>query len=84
LLDPSANSWSARVLGNKISGEFTDESVVPIGMGVVPWEDYLKALKDVGFSGFLSIEGNAVGYPPEKTVKIGLEYLRSLSEKIGV
>jgi len=71
------------VFGNKVSGEFTDESVVPIGMGIVPWKDYLTALRDVGFKGFLSIEGNAVGYSTDETVRIGLKYLRDLSKELG-
>ena len=68
-----------KVLGSQTSGTtFTHESVVPMGMGIVDWKAYIKALEEINYKGFLSIEGNAVGYTTEETAKIGLKYLRSL------
>jgi sugar phosphate isomerase/epimerase len=71
------------VFGSKVSGaEFTGESLVPIGMGDVDWRRYLTALKEIGYEGYLSIEGNAVGFSTEETTKIGLEYLTDLRKRI--
>jgi len=67
------------VYGSESTGTvFTGESMVPIGMGMIDWKGYVKALEEINYKGFLSIEGNALGFSPEETTKIGRDYLRSL------
>ena len=50
---------------------------VPLGEGSVPWEKYLAALEDIGFSGFLTIE-REVGDNPEKDIRSAVEFLKKL------
>jgi len=60
---------------------------VPIGDGnCTDWEATLKAFKDIGFKGFLSIEGAHVipMYDPWDVVQKGAKYLRDLAAKIGL
>lgn len=50
---------------------------VPLGEGQVPWVDYLNALEDIGFRGFLTIE-REVGDNPEKDIANAVEFLKKL------
>ncbi len=50
---------------------------VPLGQGFVPFKDYLKALEDVGYKGFLTIE-REVGDTPEADIKLAYNYLMSI------
>lgn len=50
---------------------------VPLGTGDVDFKGYLKALDDIGYHGFLTIE-REVGDTPEKDIAIAKEYLESL------
>jgi len=54
---------------------------VPLGSGMVPWNEYLAALKEIGYNGFLTIEREcgddpvgditmAVGFLKEKLAKL--------------
>lgn len=52
---------------------------VPLGQGDVRWDGYLKALNDVGFKGFLTIEREC-GETPEKDIAMAVEFLKG---KIG-
>lgn len=52
---------------------------VPLGEGSVNWDEYLKALEDIGYKGFLTIE-REVGDNPEKDIRKAVSFLR---EKIG-
>ncbi len=52
---------------------------VPLGKGGVEWDAYLAALRETGFSGFLTIE-REVGDDPEKDIR---EAVRFLKEKIA-
>ena len=52
---------------------------VPLGQGDVKWDGYLKALHDVGYTGFLTIEREC-GETPEKDIAMAVEFLKS---KIG-
>ncbi|MBR6939363.1 MAG: sugar phosphate isomerase/epimerase [Clostridia bacterium] len=48
---------------------------VPLGEGSVPWEGYLNALSETGYSGFLTIE-REVGDNPEKDIRAAVEFLK--------
>lgn len=48
---------------------------VPLGEGSVDWDNYLKALKDVGYDGFLTIEREC-GDSPEKDISLAVEFLK--------
>lgn len=48
---------------------------VPLGEGSVPFPAYLKALEDIGFNGFLTIE-REVGDNPEKDIRAAVEFLK--------
>ncbi|MBP9989169.1 MAG: sugar phosphate isomerase/epimerase, partial [Ruminococcus sp.] len=52
---------------------------VPLGEGSVNWDEYLKALEDIGYKGFLTIE-REVGDNPEKDIRKAVEFLKA---KIG-
>ncbi len=53
---------------------------VPLGEGSVNWDEYLKALDDIGYKGFLTIE-REVGDNPEKDIRKAVEFLKA---KMGV
>ena len=50
---------------------------LPIGRGDVDWKAYLRALTDVGYSGFLTVEREA-GENPLEDIAAGLEFIRAL------
>lgn len=50
---------------------------LPLGTGDVDFPAYLKALDDIGYKGFLTIE-REVGEQPEKDIQTAKEYLCSL------
>ena len=50
---------------------------VPLGEGSVPWKDYLKALDDIGYKGFLTIE-REVGDKPEADIRKAVGFLKEL------
>lgn len=52
---------------------------LPLGEGSVNWDEYLKALEDIGYKGFLTIE-REVGENPEGDIRKAVEFLR---KKIG-
>ena len=57
----------------------TDDSFdeVPLGEGSVPWPGYLKALDDIGYKGFLTIE-REVGDNPEADIRKAVSFLEGL------
>jgi sugar phosphate isomerase/epimerase len=67
------------VYGIKKDVIVTDDSFieVPLGEGSVVWPDYLKALEDIGFDGFLTIE-REVGDNPEKDIRTAVDFLNNL------
>ena len=67
------------VYGIKKDVIVTDDSFieVPLGEGSVDWPNYLKALEDIGFDGFLTIE-REVGDNPEKDIKTAVDFLNNL------
>ena len=48
---------------------------VPLGTGSVDFAAYLKALEEIGYTGFLTIE-REVGETPEKDIKIAYDFLK--------
>jgi len=56
---------------------------VPLGQGGVNWNEYLKALKAVGFNGFLTIE-REVGDNPEADIKLAVEFLKERLAALGL
>ena len=50
---------------------------VPLGTGQVDFPGWLKALSDIGYKGFLTIE-REVGDQPEKDIRTAADYLREL------
>ena len=59
-------------------GEAFEE--VPLGKGGVDFKNYLKALKDVGFNGFLTIE-REVGDNPYEDIDNAVKFLKELVNK---
>ncbi|MCL5998956.1 MAG: sugar phosphate isomerase/epimerase [Chloroflexi bacterium] len=48
---------------------------VPLGQGSVDWDAYLKALQDIGYTGYLTIE-REVGENPEDDIRSAIRFLR--------
>jgi len=55
---------------------------VPLGEGDVPFKEYLKALKDIGYSGYLTIE-RETGDDPQGDIRLAADYLRRLIKQPG-
>ncbi|MCD4824033.1 MAG: sugar phosphate isomerase/epimerase [Phycisphaerae bacterium] len=55
---------------------------VPLGEGAVPFEEYLRALEEVGFDGYLTIE-REVGDQPRKDIELAVSFLRELLAGTG-
>lgn len=49
----------------------------PLGAGDVPWNDYIRALQEVGFDGYLTIE-REVGDNPRADIAEAVTFLRTL------
>ena len=66
------------VYGLKKDVIITEDSFleVPLGEGSVKWPEYLNALEDIGYKGFLTIE-REVGDDPEKDIRKAVEFLKS-------
>jgi L-ribulose-5-phosphate 3-epimerase len=58
------------------SGEAFRE--VPLGQGSVEWKGYLKALRDIGYEGYLTIE-REVGENPEADIAAAVQFLKASS-----
>lgn len=50
---------------------------VPLGEGKVDWVNYIKALKEIGYDGFLTIEREC-GDDPEKDIILAVNHLKNL------
>ncbi len=50
---------------------------VPLGTGEVDFDNYLKALEEIGYKGFLTIE-REVGENPDKDIKTAYDYLKAI------
>lgn len=64
--DGSVRNITARAAGFK---------EVPLGTGMVPWNEYLTALKEIGFEGFLTIEREC-GDDPVGDIKMAVGFLK--------
>ncbi|MBE7022932.1 MAG: sugar phosphate isomerase/epimerase [Clostridia bacterium] len=53
---------------------------MPLGEGQVPFNEYLAALEDIGYRGFLTIE-REVGDSPEKDIAAAAQYLKGIIGK---
>ena len=56
-------------------GSYFEE--VPLGRGGVPFKEYLKALDDIGYKGYLTIE-REVGENPTADIALAVDYLKEL------
>ena len=66
------------VYGIKKDVIVTDDSFieVPLGEGSVPFPEYLNALEEIGYNGFLTIE-REVGDNPEKDIRAAVDFLKN-------
>ena len=53
---------------------------VPLGEGEVPWPEYLQALKEIGYDGYLTIE-REVGADPAADIVTAARFLREQLER---
>lgn len=53
---------------------------VPLGTGSVNFPSYLKALEEIGYKGFLTIE-REVGEDPEADIRLAIDFLRDTIRK---
>jgi sugar phosphate isomerase/epimerase len=49
----------------------------PLGQGMVDFKEYLKALSQIGYSGFLTVE-REVGEDPAKDIKDAVTFLKTM------
>ena len=56
---------------------------VPLGKGGVKWDEYLRALDEIGFNGFLTIE-REVGDTPEADIRMAADFLRERLAALGL
>ena len=54
---------------------------LPLGEGSVDFDNYLAALKDIGYNGFITIE-REVGGTPEKDISMAVEFLKAKIAKM--
>jgi len=52
-----------------------EQGEVPVGEGVVPWGDYLRALRDIGYDGYLTIE-REIGDNPAEDIATAAAFLK--------
>ena len=66
------------VYGIKKDVIVTDDSFleVPLGEGSVNWQNYLAALEEIGYNGFLTIE-REVGDKPEVDIRAAVDFLKN-------
>ncbi|NOY79701.1 MAG: sugar phosphate isomerase/epimerase [Kiritimatiellaeota bacterium] len=56
---------------------------MPLGEGAVDFEAWVRALADIGYEGFLTIE-REVGRDPERDIRAAVQFLRELLDRLGV
>ena len=69
--------------GVQISANPLKWEELPLGKGGVKWDDYLKALNEVGFDGFLTIE-REVGDNPEADIRLAADFLKERLAALGL
>ncbi len=62
----------------KVRGSYKE---VPLGEGQVDWDNYLSALKDIGYEGFLTIE-RETGDDPAKDIAMAVDFLNEKLKNI--
>ena len=74
---------SIQKLGNKIFNVHARDCDgllnygLPPGMGILPWDEIIRSLRQTGFDGFISIETGENYHNPTLYAKRSLEYLRN-------
>lgn len=69
--------YSAKHYGlERISSEGLFKEV-PLGTGNVKWKEYISALKEIGYNGYLTVE-REVGENPEKDILTATSFLKEL------
>lgn len=53
---------------------------VPLGTGQVDWKNYISALKEIGYDGFLTIE-RETGNEPQEDIRLAANYIRKILVK---
>ncbi len=56
---------------------------VPLGTGGVNWDAYLKALDDIGYQGYLTVE-REVGEQPSEDIGMAVRFLREKLNKLSI
>lgn len=64
---------------NSVSTYFTE---LPLGQGKVRWDAYLKALRDIGYDGYLTIE-REVNQNAAADIRMAVQFLRSKIEQLS-
>lgn len=73
-VDPNAIYGDADVEDEIKNATFFRE--VPVGEGSVNWDRYVKALRDIGYDGFLTIE-REVGDDPAADIKTAIDFMKA-------
>ena len=60
----------------EISARAAGFKEVPLGQGMVPWDAYIAALKEIGYDGFLTVEREC-GENPVGDIKMAVNFLRN-------
>lgn len=72
--------YGVKKFDEKTINEGNSFEEVPLGTGAVDFPKYLKALEEVGYKGFLTIE-REVGENPEKDIKTAYDFLKEIINK---
>ena len=72
-------AFASGVIDGMPAGKIFEE--VPLGNGSVNWASYLKALSDIGYKGYLTIE-REVGDDPAADIKAAVVFLRDACQAI--
>jgi len=69
--------------GIQVSKNPLEWEELPLGKGGVKWPEYLKALNEIGFNGFLTIEREC-GDTPEEDIKLAVSFLKEQLKALGL
>lgn len=72
--------YGVRKFDEKTINQGDSFTEVPLGTGSVDFPKYLKALEEVGYKGFLTIE-REVGEDPSKDIKTAYDFLKEIINK---
>jgi sugar phosphate isomerase/epimerase len=65
------------------TGKARGANEVPLGAGEVPWPQYLQALHEIGYRGYLTIE-REVGENPSQDIITAAQFLREQLRALGI